>query len=264
MNPRRWNLGKRARAMRGRTLLFTGALALLVGGTAWAAVAGGVADTGDGVCQPGPVATSNGESLTTVLYNPTQAQLDAIEDIDADNCDVGVLFDSSRSAVTLDELHIHGANRYGVFVDGPGPAVDIEDTFVFGIAPNQDLNGVQQGVGIRYQGAPGTVTRTQVGDYQKNGMVIDEGANVDVSDSDFRGKGPTTLIAQNGIQFSDGATGSAVDNVITEHDYTPKDTVAAGILLFNSRPADVRRHQNTYDDNEFNELICPAQNKFCQ
>lgn len=253
---------ERTERIRGRVLLLAGALfAVIAGGTAWA-VTGGAADTGDGLCQP--VMTSRG-AMTTVLHNPTQVQLNSIEDVDADNCDIGIYFDSSRSAAKLDELHIHGANQFGVFVDEPGADVDIEDTFVFGTGPNQNLNGVQQGVGIRYQEAEGSVTRTQVGDYQKNGMVIDDpGADVDVTDSDFRGKGPTDVIAQNGIQFSDGAVGSAVDNVITEHDFTPKDTVAAGILLVNSRPADVDRNQNTYDDNEFNELICPAQNKFCQ
>jgi Right handed beta helix region len=256
MSASKRRLRTRLKAIRIKAVLLTGiSVAVLAGGTAWAIV-GGTPDTGNGLCQPVPTTRGN---LTTVLYNPTQTQLDTIEDVDADDCDIGIYFDGTRTAATtIDELHIHGANQYGVFVDGSGPPVAIQDSYVFGIGPNQELNGVQQGFGIWFQSAEGTVTRTQVGDYQKNGLVANlAGADVTVSDSDFRGKGPTTVIAQNGIQVSRGAVGSVIDNVIAEHDYTPKDTVAAGILIFQSDPRDVKRRLNTYDDNEFNEIVVP-------
>jgi hypothetical protein len=71
------------------------------------------------------------------------------------------------------------------------------------------------------------------------------------------------VIAQNGVQYSDGATGNVRDNVIADHEYTPKSFVAAALLIVNTNPNSVTRRENDYRNNEVNEYVCPAQNAGC-
>jgi len=58
------------------------------------------------------------------------------------------------------------------------------------------------------------------------------GLTAHVTGNTVTGAGPTDQIAQNGIQFSLGATGTIAGNTVSGHRYTgPSYTTAAGILL---------------------------------
>jgi hypothetical protein len=83
-----------------------------------------------------------------------------------------------------------------------------------------------------------TVTGTTVSGYQKGGIVSDgPGSSLSVSHSAVTGAGPYsalgTIIAQNGIQISRGATGSVTHTLVAGNQYSgPNAASSAGVLVF--------------------------------
>jgi hypothetical protein len=112
--------------------------------------------------------------------------------------------------------------------------------------------GCQDGLAIYVQsgfGTGGTATVTiensSVHDYDKNGITADgSGTVATITGNYVVGIGATTLIAQNGIQLSDGASGKITSNTVTDDVYVnppncsttgnPPCFSATGILLFDS------------------------------
>jgi hypothetical protein len=78
------------------------------------------------------------------------------------------------------------------------------------------------------------LTNDTIESYQKNGITVDgTGSTADIDHTVVTGAGPTPTIAQNGIQISDGATGSVTDSTVTGNNYTGTgDTSATGLLVF--------------------------------
>jgi hypothetical protein len=168
---------------------------------------------------------------------------------------------------------VSNATYYGVFVDAMAGnvAVDVSGASVSNIGESP-FNGAQHGVAIYYSGtgtgtASGTVSNTTITQYQKNGIVV-SGANahVDVSGNTVIGQGPTPLIAQNGIQFSYGATGSVTGNTISGNWYTACSNqdaaktgcipwVSTGLLLFDINPSSVKASNNKFRDNQRNQYV---------
>ncbi|HPF70110.1 MAG TPA: FlgD immunoglobulin-like domain containing protein [Candidatus Krumholzibacteria bacterium] len=109
------------------------------------------------------------------------------------------------------------------------------------------LSGVQHGLGVYAfcdDAAPRTLTLTDVAidDAQKNAATFSgEGLFVDATRLDVTGNGPlgVGLPAQNGIQFSGGASGSLDDCDIADYNYTGPDWTACGLLLFGPSSLDV-------------------------
>jgi hypothetical protein len=126
---------------------------------------------------------------------------------------------------------------YDVLVLG-GASLSLADSVVTqaGAFP---LNGCQGGVGVEAGFAPtgqighATLTRDTIDNYQKNGVTIDgTDSTAKIVDVTVSGAGPTSQIAQNGIQISFGATGSVTGSTITGDNYTGTgDASAAGILV---------------------------------
>jgi Right handed beta helix region len=108
------------------------------------------------------------------------------------------------------------------------------------------LFGCQIGLGIYVQSgytsggtSVTTIENSSVHDYQKNGITVDgSGANSTVMGNYVVGAGATPLIAQNGIQVSDGANGKVTNNTVTDDVYISPDGgpyfSATGILLYDS------------------------------
>ncbi len=107
------------------------------------------------------------------------------------------------------------------------------------------LNSVQNGLAIyaRVNDATPrnlTISNSLVQDYQKNGITV-AGADltVEITGNTVTGSGDTTLIAQNGVQVSDGAVADIHDNDISGHQYSGSaggadfltDTQSTGVLL---------------------------------
>ena len=113
---------------------------------------------------------------------------------------------------------------------------------------SQSLFGCQQGLAIYVESGYGTggtavvtIQNNSVHDYDKNGITADgSGTVATISGNYVVGIGSTPLIAQNGIQVSDGATGSVKNNTVTDDVYvnppncSPNCYGSSGILIFDS------------------------------
>jgi hypothetical protein len=127
---------------------------------------------------------------------------------------------------------------YGVLVEG-GASLSLADSIVEQVG-DYPLQGCQSGVDVE----AGNSVTGQIGhlamsgdtieSYQKNGVVVDgPGSTARISGISVSGAGPTTAIAQNGIQVSVGATASVIGSTITGDNYTGTgEASSAGILVF--------------------------------
>jgi hypothetical protein len=114
-----------------------------------------------------------------------------------------------------------------------------------------DLFGCQDGLAIFVESGYGTggsavvaIENSSVHDYDKNGITVDgTGTVATVTGNYVVGIGATALIAQNGIQVSDGATGSVKNNTVTDDVYINPDDCgptppycygSSGILIYDS------------------------------
>jgi hypothetical protein len=127
---------------------------------------------------------------------------------------------------------------YGILVEGGG-RLSLADSIVEQIGA-YPLNGCQGGVGVEAGFAPThqvghlAMNGDTVQTYQKNGITADgPGSTATISGVTVTGAGPTSAIAQNGIQISLGATASVVGSTITGNNYTGNgEASSAGILVF--------------------------------
>ncbi|MFO7635287.1 MAG: hypothetical protein R6W76_22265, partial [Caldilinea sp.] len=119
---------------------------------------------------------------------------------------------------------------------------------------DEPFSGCQNGVGIQVGRSTipttGTATikyNTIIG-YQKNGVTVSgAGSDAQVENNSVTGAGPTTTIAQNGVQVSGGATGTLKSNTISGHSYTPFTWVSTGVLVYS---ADADTEGNTISQNQ--------------
>ncbi len=160
-------------------------------------------------------------------------------------------------------------------IDGDGQGSHVNNRFVGlafynagGTADNltvtgvrhEPLDGVQNGLAIyaRVNDATPrslTISDSIVQDYQKNGITVaGTDLSVEIAGNTITGAGDTTLIAQNGIQVTDGAVANIHDNDISGHLYSGvvggpdvfNDTQSTGILLLQPGAGTV------VDDNDIN------------
>ena len=210
--------------------------------------------------------SQDGHVLTAAFINPTALT----GPVDATGCDIGVYFNEpgSLNGVTIGEPAPSAPRYYGVLVNGA--AVDITDATIDNVG-DQPHTGAQHGVGVRYvNGASGTLSDSSISNYQKNGVVVSgNGTSANITDNSVTGSGRVAYIAQNGIQFSDGATGSATGNDVSDNYFTGcsnKDAaktgcipyVSTGILLYGIDPPSVNVAKNHYRDNQRNHYMAPA------
>ena len=81
--------------------------------------------------------------------------------------------------------------------------------------------------------AEGTISGNVLLKYQKNGIVVrGAGASAKIERNTLTGAGPISYIAQNGIQFSFGGSGTVTGNTVSQHSYTPDTNEACGLLFF--------------------------------
>jgi parallel beta-helix repeat protein len=132
----------------------------------------------------------------------------------------------------------------GVLVDNGGSA-DVTANHITAMRDNP-LSSLQAGVGVQFgSGAGGTsgtgsILFNRIDDYQKGGIVvIGSGSSADVTGNIVRGAGTTTVIAQNGIQVSDGAIATVSSNAVTDNRFNG-DFEGIGILVSNTAGVTVR------------------------
>ena len=172
--------------------------------------------------------------LTAAVINPATTVSGTV---DATGCDIGIYIDAGEGAV--DGAHVFGATRFGVMVNGDSSfvAMDVTNTRVSNIG-DSPLSGNQHGVGIYYRGffaagsASGRIVGNTVEAYQKGGITANGiGVSVQIRDNVVTGDGPTTRIAQNGIQIGYGATATVMKNTVTGNSYTGGYWASGGILV---------------------------------
>jgi hypothetical protein len=107
------------------------------------------------------------------------------------------------------------------------------------LPPN--YQGCQDGEGIFVENAAlGTgavnITSNTVLNFDKNGITTSyAAAHGTISKNTITGIGPTTVIAQNGIQVGYGATASILTNTISNLIYSPDTYGSSGILLYDTQ-----------------------------
>jgi len=172
--------------------------------------------------------------LTAAMVNPGDVLGGSVN---ATGCDMGIYYSGTDAKVR--NAVVFGALHYGIMVHGDTTttSVDIIDSDINTIG-DSPLNGNQRGVAIYYRAfmstgsATGRVSGNRISLYQKGGIVVNgPGSNVQVQNNQVIGAGPVAYIAQNGIQFGYGSSGSAMKNTVTGHSYTGTSTVSGGIIV---------------------------------
>jgi parallel beta-helix repeat protein len=146
-----------------------------------------------------------------------------------------------------------GGNLYGVRVEGGGSATitqnhitNIQDTPFAGYQ-----EGIAIDVGRQRDGTTGSavITYNTIDNYQKGGILVDNaGSSASIMYNTIVGAGPTTVLAQNGIQISRGATAVVSYNYVSNNEYTPSPQ-ATGILVYNN--STVTLTHNTLANNDY-------------
>jgi hypothetical protein len=119
-----------------------------------------------------------------------------------------------------------------------GASGSITDTQVRDLHEKDGQSGCQEGVAIEVRHAEDAtdsvkvdVLRNRLSGYQKGGILVAGRVDATVTDNEVDGAGPLGTIAQNGIQLGYGATGKVTGNVVSGHSYTGPTDVATGILV---------------------------------
>ncbi len=176
------------------------------------------------------------QGLTAALINPAGTLTGTV---DATGCNIAVYYDTEGAGGTVQAADIHGANYYGIVVNGDAGTVnvDILNSTIRAIGENPH-NGSQHGVAVYYRGffsvssVTGKIAGNIVSGYQKGGIVANgPGTQVMVSDNTVTGDGEVTYIAQNGIQIGYGATASVMRNSVTGNSYIGSGGWSSGGIL---------------------------------
>ncbi len=164
--------------------------------------------------------------------------------------------------VTIENLQVNGHDAVTTFtscaddyfgVDFQASSGALLGSTVSNVVLPTDLFGCQPGVGVyAYNGyfftnvAPlpavaVVIAGSTITNYDKNGVTCDDlGESCTVSSSTIAGAGPTSLIAQNGIQVAFGASGTITNDTVSGNHYIPalnanyfgSTATATGILVY--------------------------------
>lgn|SRR5438094_893250 len=85
--------------------------------------------------------------------------------------------------------------------------------------------------------------------YQKTGILANGNVDAIVTRNVVTGVGPSTLIAQNGVQMGFGATGLISANEISGNNYTPNSFFACGIIVVDADGVDRKQQDNLFPPN---------------
>jgi hypothetical protein len=223
-------------------------------------------NAGNGFLIDGVSLTSSASAICTETgfmrdgHNLTAAQIGGpvTGTLDALGCNIGVYYDSTHTG-SVSGANISGANYFGVLVNGA--SVDVTNSSVHAIG-EVPFNGSQHGNAIVYlNGAHGTISGSQVFNYQKNGITV-SGVNANgdpvapattsasVLNNVVTGEGHVSYIAQNGIQISYGASGNVTGNTVSNNWYTGANVTACGLLFYQA--GGVKQNANNLFNNQTN------------
>ncbi len=152
--------------------------------------------------------------------------------------------------------------RSGVRVDGGGSAVIRANRFTEIRSADPALRGCQNGIAVLVGNVPegevgsAVVEQNTIDEFQKAGVVVDgAGSSAIVFANRILGDGPSQVIAQNGIQISNGADAVVSSNWVSGEVYAPS-AEASAILLF--RPGQTSTVGNIIHDADFGIVTVDA------
>jgi hypothetical protein len=166
----------------------------------------------------GAVIMNGGTTASVIDLNVTASGL-------ANVCDGGngrlrgILFDGASG--TISNNHVSGV-RQGLSGCQEGNAIEARNSPLAGETGSVDMN---PDVNV-------TITNNTVSDYQKNGITVNGAVIATVTGNVVTGDGPANYIAQNGIQIGFGGSATVRSNTVSGNDYSPRTTVACGVLLY--------------------------------
>ena len=173
--------------------------------------------------------------------------------------DGAIVHDAGAKNIEIDGFTIQGPSAgssgrlFGILIDHGGSAT-LTDNHITAIR-NDPLSGNQEGIGIQVgnnlenQSGSAVIEHNTIDDYQKGGIVVEHtDSAAEVEGNTVAGVGPTAVIAQNGIQISDGANAEVSGNRVSGNVFTGASDMATGILLF--KPGKVVVDHNTVFNND--------------
>jgi hypothetical protein len=186
-----------------------------------------------------------------VIVSPSGGVVQNTRDFDNGNSPVAAqLLVQNTYAVAISDIAVDGANNglSGCGTDIMGILFQNASGTLSNVATrNQTLPpadyGCQDGEGIFVESqtqygyvSAVTVQNSSVHNYQKNGITGDDyGTSLILTSNSVQGWGPTSAIAQNGIQLATGADGSVTSNTVIDDVYTGAYYGSSGILLYDTR-----------------------------
>jgi len=211
-----------------------------------AAAAGDTIQVCNGV-YPEQVAITTG-NLTLESQNPLGATIKAPPTLPA-NQTSAIVHVSAAQNVTISGFTISGPAGpagcggcigYGVLVDQNGSAT-VTGNHIVDIHDSPNIAGNQNGVGIGAgcclptpNASSGSVTATgnTIEGYQKAAIDVRTAGSVGkLTNNTMRGAGSTSVIGQNGIQISRGASATVTGNTVSGNAYQPQTATATGIVV---------------------------------
>jgi parallel beta-helix repeat protein len=174
----------------------------------------------------------DGINLTAAVINPVGS---VSGDVDGSGCNIVVYYDHGSGAVK--NANIHGANYYGVVVNGDisNVSVDITNSSVHDIG-DTPFSGDQHGVAVYYRAfgsatTSGKISNNTISSYQKGGIVVNGASSATIQDNVVTGLGRVIFIAGNGIQVGYGANAQVMRNTVTGNAYTGLNSASSGGIL---------------------------------
>ena len=140
--------------------------------------------------------------------------------------------------------------HYGVRVDN-GASANILGNHIIHIR-DEPFGGCGNGLAVvvgRLGAASAQVLGNVIEDYQKNGPTVLNGSNATISFNRVIGHGPNSLESQNGIQVSDGATGTVRHNFVSQNISGGGLFGGIGVLFFSA--GQVVSEHNTVTANDY-------------
>jgi nitrous oxidase accessory protein NosD len=222
------------------------------------------------------------DGLTLFSAGALQAVIKAPPTI-ALSLDKSIVHVAGARDVTLRHFTITGPGpgpcdsiRFGVYVSDGGSALITHNHIT--LIQDTPFSGCQNGIGVLVGRNSllttgfATVTHNLVDRYQKGGVVVDglqagPPSVAEVAFNEIAGIGPTTTIAQNGVQVSRNAVADVHHNEIYGNDYALPTTVGEGILLFEQSGGTAIEHNRSYDNDDgvgmfFSDDVDVAHNRF--
>jgi len=188
-----------------------------------------------------PLTLTGAGQAITIIKSPAAL---ATKFVTGANNNKPVVYIHDAASVTVQQLTVDGDGKgngnyrmEGIAFYNAGGTVDHVTITRVRETP---LSGAQHGgalIAYNTDGLPRTlnVSSNIISEYQKNGMALmGAGLTTTVTGNTVTGWGPTGVIAQNGIQVSDGASGTVGGNTVSNNSYTGPDDAASNVLVFSA------------------------------